>query len=52
MSLQESHIQYISNIPTLINYTLLTNLTTNRFGGVALLIHKSIQHTYTFFRDS
>jgi len=42
ISLQETHIQYTNNIPTPINYILLTNIATNRFGGVALLIHKSI----------
>jgi len=45
ISLQETHIQYTNNIPTPINYKLLTNIATNRFGGVALLVHKSIQHT-------
>jgi len=44
-SLQETHIEYNNNIPTPINYKLLTNTATNRFGGVALLVHKSIQYT-------
>jgi len=45
ISLQETHIQYTNNIPIPINYKLTTNQATNRFGGVALLIHKSIQYT-------
>jgi len=28
-----------------LNYTLITNIATNRFGGVALLVHNSFQHT-------
>ncbi|KAH8244702.1 hypothetical protein KR026_006849, partial [Drosophila bipectinata] len=30
---------------------LLTNIATNRFGGVALLVHKSIQHTTPYITD-
>jgi len=33
ISLQETHIQYTNNIPTPINYKLLTNISTNRFWG-------------------
>jgi len=45
ISLQETHTQYFHTLPTPINYNILTNIAPNRFGGVALLIHKSIQHT-------
>jgi len=45
ISLQETHIQSTHNLPTPINYTLITNVATNRFGGVALLVHNSVQHT-------
>jgi len=45
ITLQETHIQYTNNIPTPINYILLANRATNRFGGVALLVHKSIQYS-------
>jgi len=45
ISLQETHIQHFHSLPTPINYNILTNIASNRFGGVALLIHKSIQHT-------
>jgi len=45
ISLQETHIQSTHNLPTPINYTLITNIATNGFGGVALLVHNSIQHT-------
>nr|AAA74495.1 unknown protein [Drosophila teissieri] len=45
ISLQETHIQHTNTIPTPINYKLLTNIATNRFGGVRILVHKSIQYT-------
>lgn len=44
ISLQETHICTNKNIPIPVNYNMISNTSTNRFGGVALLVHKSIQH--------
>ena len=45
ISLQETYIHNVNNIPIPINFSLYNvNTSTTRYGGVALLIHNSIQH--------
>lgn len=46
--LQESHYNNTNTpIPIPINYQLYHNTASNRFGGVAILVHTSIQHSQT-----
>ena len=44
IALQETHIISSTNLPIPINYNLISLNTTNSYGGVALLIHNSIQY--------
>lgn len=52
ISLQETHLHSTTNIPVPINYTLyLKNSSQTRYGGVGLLIHKSIEHKQILLAD-
>lgn len=45
ITIQESHIHTLVNTPIPINYHIYsTNSSTTRYGGVAILIHKTIEH--------
>lgn len=43
IALQETHIKNPNNIPSPVNFTLLSHNYSNSFGGTTLLINKSIQ---------
>lgn len=47
ISLQETHLKTINNIPIPINYKVyISKSTTNSFGGSALIVRNSIQHEH------
>uniref|UniRef100_W8C2B6 RNA-directed DNA polymerase from mobile element jockey n=1 Tax=Ceratitis capitata TaxID=7213 RepID=W8C2B6_CERCA len=43
LTLQETHLLNIKYLPIPVNYLIVHNQPTNRFGGTAILIHKSLQ---------